>query len=84
MSSWQPCWWRARSFLDSIPCSRCTSSGPDLDGEGDEHPGVGAEGVDRRDRLLGFGVTSRVMMDSRWTAPRLILVSLAPVGRQVI
>ena len=53
--------------------------GPDLDGQDDERPGVGAEGVDRRDRLLGFGVTSRVMMDSRWTAPRLILVSLAPL-----
>ena len=37
--------------------------GTDLEGEGDERPGVGAEGVDRRDRLLGFGVTSRVMMD---------------------
>ena len=58
--------------------------GTHFQGEGDEPPGVGAEGLDRRDRLLGFGVTSRVMMDSRWTAPRLILVSLAPVGRQVI
>ena len=51
--------------------------GTHFEGEGDERPGVGAEGLDRRDRLLGFGDTSRVTMGSRWTAARLILVPLA-------
>jgi hypothetical protein len=53
--------------------------GTDLDGQGDEHPGVGVEGLDRRDRLLGVGAASRVVMDSRWTVPRLMLVPLAPL-----
>ncbi len=49
--------------------------------EGDERPGVGAEGLHGHDRLsdASVGATSRVAMDSRWTAPRLILVPLAPL-----
>jgi hypothetical protein len=53
--------------------------GPHLDGQGDEHPGVGAEGLGRGDHCLGasVGATSRVVMDSRWTAPCLMLSLLA-------
>ncbi len=56
--------------------------GPDLDGQDDERPGVGAEGLGRRDRCLGasVGATSRVVMDSRWAAPRLMLPLLAPLA----
>ncbi len=50
---------------------------PHLDGQGDEHPGEGAKGLGRGDRLLGVGATSRMVMDSRWTALRLMLSLLA-------
>jgi len=53
--------------------------GADLDREGDERSGVGAERLDRRDCCSGVGAdaTSRVVMNSRWTAICLLLAPLA-------
>ena len=50
--------------------------GRDLDRQGDQRPDVGAKGIQRRHRRANVGATSRVKMDSRWTASRLMLSPL--------